>query len=197
MRIVANRMVFSAASDDVDGAEGMAERKWFVAVVNHNSEKKVAEKLGTAGVESYVATQTVCKVGKSGRKTRVEKVVIPSIVFVRCSEAERLEIVRLPYVFRFLSNHASEASLSARRVAIIPDAQVDMLRFMLGNSDEPVSFVDKAYCIGEKVRVVRGSLCGLEGTVRSIGNGNSCITVDLDVLGGASTKIETINLEPL
>lgn len=41
----------------VDGAVGVSNAKWFVAIVNSRHEKSVAEKLKNLGYTAYVATQ--------------------------------------------------------------------------------------------------------------------------------------------
>ena len=66
---------------------------------------------------------------------------------------------------------------------------------MLGQSDVPVTITERTYKIGDKVKVIRGSLAGLEGEVSETENGKSEVIVSLDFIGCASLKIDTINLE--
>lgn len=49
----------AAIPSGVDGAVGVPEAKWFVALVNTRSEKANAERLTKMGIENYVPTQTV------------------------------------------------------------------------------------------------------------------------------------------
>ena len=44
--------VVAAVPSGVDGAVGVPEVKWFVAIVNSRHEKSVAEKLQTTGLET-------------------------------------------------------------------------------------------------------------------------------------------------
>ncbi|MDE7410017.1 MAG: UpxY family transcription antiterminator, partial [Muribaculaceae bacterium] len=88
----------------VGDAVGVESRKWFVAIVNHNTEKAVQERLDGLGYETYVAKQTVVRIWKNGRKAKVDKVIIPSLVFVKCTQKERHEIVSLPYIKRFMTD---------------------------------------------------------------------------------------------
>ncbi len=68
---------------------------------------------------------------------------------------------------------------------------------MVGNSDTPVTFSSVSYKVGDRVRVIRGKLTGLEGTVRTLDSNNSELIIGLDFLGNARLTIETINTEPI
>ena len=94
MSIGSDSEAFAAVPSGVDGAVGVAGRKWYVALVNPRHEKSVSEKLQGLGIESYVATQSELHQWKNGRRRQIERVVIPGVVFVRSTEKERREIVR-------------------------------------------------------------------------------------------------------
>lgn len=185
-------------TDVVGDAVGVGERKWFVAVVNHNTEKATEEKLQRLNYETYVAKQTVTRIWKNGRKAKVDKVVIPSLVFIRCTETERRNIVTFPFIKRFLVNKAgkSENSLS-KPLAIVPQHEIDQLRFMLGQSSIPVTFIDTPFKVKSKVVVVRGDLKGVEGEVIQVSEGKSEVVVKIDLLGAAKMSIDTADLELL
>lgn len=168
---------------------------WYVAIVSYNTEKRVAEQLEKSGYDSFVATQEEYRQWSNGRKARVKRVVIPCMVFVRCTERERLQIVNLPYINRFLTDKAATPTAYGRKVARIPDIQMAKLRFMLGQSDMPVGFVQGPLKKGDEVRVVRGSLRGLEGIMHTDSEGKSALVVRLDVLGGALVQIHPSDLE--
>ena len=181
----------------VGGAVGVGRRHWFVAIVNHNTEKKSAEKLAAMGYDCYVATQEEYRLWKNGRRTKIDRVVIPSMLFVFCTEKERMSIVNLPYIFRFLTNKAGTLNQYGRPVAIIPGHQMNILRFMLGNSDHPVNITTRPIGRGDKVRVTRGSLRGLEGFVIDTNQGRSELYVNLDILGCATVTINPIDVEAI
>lgn len=187
----------AAVPSGVGGAVGVTGRRWYVAIVNNNSEKLVGERLARLGHESYVAVQQVMRVWRNGRKARTDRVVFPALVFVRCTEAERLKIVRLPYINRFMTDRAAGTSGTLPRpVAVIPQGQIDTLRFMLGQSDIPVTIVDTPYRVSDRVTVVRGGLRGLEGEVVQTLDGKSEVVVRIDILGSARVLIDTVDLEP-
>lgn len=186
----------ASVTNVVDDAVGVPKSHWYVAIVNRNSEKQSAEKLEKLGIETYVPIQKEIRVWKNGRKSKVDRIVIPATLFVHCTEAIRREIVGLPFIFRFLTNRAGSLKDSALKpVAIIPEKEIGRLKFMLGQSDIPVSLTSRPYIKGDKVRVVRGSLMGLEGEVVDMSSSKVELTVDMDMLGGARLLIDTVNLE--
>lgn len=185
-----------AATDVVDDAVGVSKSYWFVAIVNHNSEKQSSEKLSKMGVVNYLPIQTEIRVWRNGRKSKVDKIVIPSTVFINCTEQTRKEIVNLPFIFRFMTNNAGSVKGSSNKpLAIISDTEIERLKFMLGQSDIPVEITKKPFKTGDKVRVIRGNLAGLEGEVIDFHNAKSELIVGLNFFGCAKLSIETVNLE--
>ncbi len=183
-------------SKDVDGAVGVPGRRWYVAIVNHNTEKISADKVAATGIETYVAAQPELRVWKNGRRKKIDRVVIPSMIFMHCTEKERLQIVRQPYIFRFLTDKAATPDRYGKAVATIPDSQIETLKFMLGHSPAPVEFVPHIYNKGDRVRVVRGKLMGVEGRAYTSSDGHSHLIVSLDILGCAMVTIDPVDLEP-
>jgi len=186
-----------AATDVVDNAVGVDKNYWFVAIVKHNSEKCASEKLTKMGIENYLPTQKEIRIWRNGRKSQVDRVVIPSTLFIHCSEQKRRELVTLPFIFRFLSNRArSIIHTTNHAIAIIPDAQINTLKFMLGQSDIPIEVItNQFYKKGERVKVIRGHLAGLEGEIFETSDGKSEMMVVLDCLGCARLYLETTSLE--
>lgn len=181
----------------VDDAVGVPARKWFVAIVSSKHEKSVAEKLCSIGIENYVAIQKEMHLWKNGRRRMIDRIVIPAVVFVRCTEHERRFIVTLPYINRFMVNRASETGGLNKPVAIIPDAQIDKLKFMLGQSDYQIEFTPEVFRTDDNVRVIRGPLFGLTGSILEDSDGTHKLMVSLPILGGAVIMINPRELEKI
>lgn len=181
----------------VDGAVGVTDSKWFVAIVNSRQEKAVAQKLREAGVECFVATQKEMRLWQNGRRKMIDHVVIPSVVFVRCTEKERREIVALPYVNRFMVNRTADSGTLNRPAATIPAVQMQRLQFMLGQSETPVNFEPTIFKVNDNVRVIRGHLRGLEGEIMKNSDGTHTLTISLSLLGGATVTIDPKDVERL
>ncbi len=186
----------AAVPSGVDDAVGISGSKWYVAIVGNNRERSVAQKLEAMGFESFVASQEELRVWKNGRRKTVDRVLLAAIVFVRCTESERRRIiVNLPYINRFMTDRAarSDGSLN-RHVAVVPDSQMDALRFMLGRSDDPVIFSDN-YVKGRSVKVIRGNLRGLIGEIVDLADGQSELVIVINALGCAKVHINPIDVE--
>lgn len=186
----------ATATMGVGDAVGVARSHWFVAIVKNNTEKSVAEKLSDAGVTFYLPTQEELRIWRNGRRKKVERVVIPATIFIHCTEPERREIVKLPYINRFMTN---KAACSPGRVgsplAVIPDSQIRTLRFMLGNAEGEVT-VSPVYGKGDKVKVIRGCLRGLEGEIIET-SGGSELMVRIDIFGCARVSINPTNVSKI
>lgn len=184
----------------VDGAVGVPEPKWFVAIVNSRHEKVVADhlsKLPELIEDSYVATQKEMKVWKNGRRKLIDRVVIPSMVFVKCTENQRRTLVTFPYINRFLVNRSANSNGLNKPVAVIGDEEIAKLKFMLGQSERPVDFVSTIYKVKDTVRVVRGKLCGLTGEILTDSDGTSTLMVGIAMLGGAKVQIDSTDVEKI
>ena len=80
-------------------------------------------------------------------------------------------------------------------LAVIPDSQMQQLRFMLFNAEDSVSFVSDHLRLGDHIRVARGSLKGLEGNVVRYKDGASYLVAQIESLGYAMVKIAIEDIE--
>jgi len=188
----------ASVSSDVDDAVGVPETKWFIAILNNHSEKSTAEKLTKMGVENYLPTQTEIRVRSKGKRVKLDKVLIPAKIFIHCTEKERRELVYLPFINRFMVNIAAERNASSNRpLAIVPEDEIEKLKFMLGASDGEVLFSEH-FIKGQKIEVVRGPLKGLVGEITvDVDSGVSRLAVNIDCLGCASLTINPNDVKPL
>lgn len=79
-------------------------------------------------------------------------------------------------------------------VAKIPTAQIDKLKFIVGNCDEAIVIESFSVCLGDEVQVIRGTLKGLVGNVEEINN-ETRILIRIDALGYAGVKINTSDIK--
>lgn len=182
-----------------DSGGTLPERHWYVAIVNNKSERRTAERLDALGYETYVASQEEVRQWRDGRRRKVQRMVIPGLVFIKATEAERRQTLTGNLVKRYLSDRAAQRPQGYNAPpAIIPEAQLERLRFMLGQADTPVQFSDRPLPPGTRVRVIRGPLRGLEGEIaRSASKDNNAILhVRLDYLGCALLDVAREDIEP-
>lgn len=160
----------------------MEKLHWYAMYVRMHHEKKTAEKLGMMGVEHYLPVQEVVRQW-SDRKKKLQVVVIPMMIFVRTGEKGRIRLMQeVPAITGTLIDRCTH------RPAVIRDEEMERFRFMLDFSEEAVSFINEPLQKGERVRVIKGPLTGLEGELILV-DGKTQVTVQIDQLGYAKVEI--------
>ena len=160
-------------------------KRWVAALVHTNCEKKAASKLDKLGIENYVAIQTE-EHQWSDRKKKIDRIVIPMVVFVRLAKNDEDEVRRLPFIVKFISYPGSNDLATP-----IPDEQIEQIQFLLKHSESPVTFSAHIE-IGDAIRIVKGPLKGFTGYC--CGVSNSEIAIHLELLGYAITRISKTDI---
>ena len=143
--------------------EGVAHSKrWYVALVRMHHEKKVSEYLDKMGIENFIPLQQEMHQWSDRRKL-IESVLLPMMVFVHADPKERVEVLSLSTVSRYMVMRGES------NPAVIPDEQMARFRFMLDYSKEAVCMSSSPLARGELVSV----------------DGKSKIAVRLNMLGCA------------
>jgi transcription antitermination factor NusG len=127
---------------------------WWALYTRHQHEKSVAEMLSAKGFEVFLPLYTSMRRWKD-RKKILSLPLFPCYVFVRGGLNRRLQVVSTPGVHMIL--------FYGERVAIIPEDEIQAIRKTVEGdfSVEPHPFLK----CGERVRVMRGSLEGVEGVL--------------------------------
>jgi putative transcriptional regulator len=159
----------------------LSKKRWLVAQVRIYHEKKTSERLTKMGIENYVPVQRKTHLW-SDRRKQIDHIVIPMKIFVRVDAQEQKDVLMLSAVSRYMVLHGESAP------AVIPDTQMEKFKFMLDYSEEAVNMSNAPLSPGEKVRVIKGPLRGLEGELVTL-NGKTKIAVRLDMLGCASVDM--------
>lgn len=165
-------------------------RHWVAALVQVRSEKAVGKKLQALGIENYVPTQWEIHQW-SDRKKKVERVIIPMIVFIRTEKAHIKRLILHPFIHKLITYPGQHTP------AIIPDAQVESLKYMLRQSDAPVEMRERIFKTGDHVRIVRGPLKNLEGELCRVESEKSMVAILIDCLGYACVSIDQSDIETL
>lgn len=146
-------------------------RTWYVLHVKPRTEKKVVAALAALGVFRYLPL--VRKETRVQRRRIVRQLpVFPGYVFTRLHADERRRILETRQVVRTIE------VVEARRM-IHQLRQIEHATRM----PEDLRLVE-AFEPGERVKVVSGPLCGLEGQVVRRGKATSLI-LTVDILGRA------------
>jgi transcription antitermination factor NusG len=134
------------------GVQTCEDTAWWALYTRHQHEKVVAEMLGAKGLEVFLPLYESIRRWKDRNKT-LWLPLFPCYVFVRGTAERRLQVVSTPGVHMILTN--------GERIATVPEDEIDAIRRTVEGSlrVEPHPFLK----VGERVRVTRGTLEGVEG----------------------------------
>lgn len=161
---------------------------WIAVYTRPRSEKKLRDFLEKLGIEIFLPVQKQLRQW-SDRKKWIEVVVIPMIVFIKISKEELPIINNQSLILRPLRMPGN------RDIQKIPSAEIDKLKYILGQSDYPVSFDSNYFKVNDKIRIVRGSLMGLTGEVLGYNETTSEVMISVGILGCAKMTINKAELE--
>lgn len=163
-------------------------KHWVATLVQVRSEKAVGKKLQGLDIENYVPTQWEIHQW-SDRKKKVERVVIPLIVFVHADKATIKRLIIHPFIHKIVTYPGQN------KPAIIPDEQMEKLKFMLRQSETPIEMKDRIFRTGDRVRIVRGPLKELEGELCRVDEGKPMVAIQIECLGYACVNIDSSDIE--
>lgn len=162
-------------------------KHWLVAYVGTNREKKTSELLTKMGIVHYLPIQKEVHQW-SDRKKTIERVLIPSMIFVYVDTTQRKEVLNLSSVSRYMVMRGESAP------AVIPEKQMERFKFMVAHSQDNVSICDCSLRSGDMVRVTHGPLAGLIGELVLV-EGKQKVAVRVNMLGCACVDINIDNIE--
>lgn len=161
-------------------------KRWIAVLVQVNCEKKTATRLGKVGYETYIPTQQEVHQW-SDRKKKVDRLIMPMVVFVRATENEEEWLRNQSFIHKLLALPGSDED-KKRFATPIPDNQIERLKFLLENAESEVTIVSN-FKVGDSVRVRSGPLKGLEGVVSESDEKSSIVGVMINGIGYAFVKI--------
>lgn len=160
------------------------KQHWYVAYVRSCREKVAAEKLARFGYEYYLPIQRVQRQW-SDRKKIIDKLVLPRMIFVHCTEMERRKSLELVNdLYKYITEKGPFTA------SIIRDVEMEAFREMVEKGGRDVRVVGQTVVPGDRVRIVSGPLEGLEVELISV-SGTRCIAVHLGPIGTATIDLET------
>lgn len=169
-------------STDVEQQDSSA---WWALYTRHQHEKVVAEVLSAKGFEVFLPAYESTRRWKDRTKI-ISLPLFPCYVFVRGGLNRRLQVVTTPGVHMIL--------FYGERVATIPEAEIAAIRKAVEGPFrvEPHPFLK----CGERVRVTRGSLEGVEGIlVRKKNLYRLVLSVDM-MAQAVAVEIDASDVEP-
>ena len=151
------------------------ERKlyWFAAYTKINQEMTIKKRLDGMGVENYLAMRDEVRETPSGKK-HVRVLLIPHLIFIKTDKVTAYSLV-------------NEQGMATRHLLVVPDKQMRDFMFLLDFSDSTVEVINKELKRGDRVRVIKGPLIGLEGELIRI-KGHKRVIVKLEGVVSIATS---------
>lgn len=159
--------------------------KWHAISVCPRHEKQVARSLDGKRITHFLPLYSSLRQWKDRRK-RIEMVLFPGYVFVHVTMQDRLSVLMLPGVVRFVSFQGWPA--------VVPDHEIKAISVgsLSGVDVQPHPYLRK----GQRVRVIAGPLIDIEGIlVRRNSRCRLVISVD-SLMRSISLEVDECDVVP-
>lgn len=170
-------------------------KAWCAVYTRHQHEKTVSEVLEAKGFEVFLPLYESTRRWKDRRKV-LSLPLFPCYVFVRGAIEKRLPVLTTPGVHMIINR--------GEKVATVPEEEIDAIRRTV---EGPFRFEPHPFLrCGERVRVIRGSLEGVEGVltrkknlyrlILSVEMLAQSVAVEIDALDVAPVQRSVVALHP-
>ena len=158
---------------------------WCVVYTRHQHEKSVGEMLESKGFEVFLPLYVSTRRWKDRQKV-LSLPLFPCYVFVRGAIERRLPVLTIPGVHMIITR--------GELIATVPEVEIEAIRRTVEGEFgvEPHPFLR----CGERVRVVRGSLEGVEGVLTRKKNLYRLVLSVEMLAQSVSVEIDTADVEP-
>ena len=143
------------------------QKYWFAARTRDKQEfavRRFLDKLiseENLDIDYYLPTRIVISQLKYRRK-RSEVPVIRNLIFIRATKQVACDISNAQlFYMRDLSTHS---------MLIVPNKQMEDFMFVMDLNPDGISFDVEPFAIGNKVKVIKGNFCGIEGEIATESN---------------------------
>ncbi|HZR57819.1 MAG TPA: UpxY family transcription antiterminator [Terriglobales bacterium] len=160
--------------------------QWYAAYTSPRHEKSIAKQLEERQIDCFLPVYRSVRRWKDRRK-EVEFVLFPGYIFVSIRLADRLKVLQLPGVVRFVSFHGLPAPL--------PENEIEALRNGMQNH---MRFKSHPYLkVGRRVQVKNGPMAGAQGIF--IRRKQGCrLVISLDaIMRSVALEVGEEDVEPI
>ncbi len=168
------------------GNEMCGNSPWWALYTRHQHEKKVADMLLLKGFDVFLPQYDSVRTWKDRKKT-ISLPLFPCYVFVRGGLDRKLQVVSTPGVHMMLYH--------GEHIAVIPELEIAAIRRVVEGPYrvEPHPFLK----CGDRVRVIRGALEGVEGILTRKKN-LFRLVLSVDMLAQAvAVEVNATDVEPV
>lgn len=162
------------------------EPLWYAAYTCSNHEKRIAQQLQERGIEHFLPLYETVHRWKD-RRMRLSLPLFPGYVFVRLPLRDRLRVLQVPSVVRFVGCGDLPTAL--------PESEIESLRN--GLREELRAQPHPYLMTGRRVRVKSGPLAGMEGILqRRKGDFRVVLSIDL-IMRSIAVDVDIADVLPL
>lgn len=164
----------------------LVEPLWYAVYVNANHEKRVAQQLVQRSIEHLLPLYESLRRWKD-RRVRLQMPLFPGYVFVRLALRDRVQVLQVPSVVNLVGFGGHPVPLK--------EAEIQAITICLdrGIRVEPHPYLQA----GQRARVMRGPLQGLEGIILRRKNGPRFIVSFEYLMRSVAVEVEEVDLTPV
>jgi transcription antitermination factor NusG len=130
----------------------MASLSWYAVHIRSRHEKRVAERLTSQSLETFLPLHRSRHTWKNGQHVDVDLPLFPCYLFAKVSVHDRVRLLQHPGVLGFAA--------SSIKPTVIPDDEISTLMAATKTlRAEPHPYLNS----GDRVRIVAGPLMGMAG----------------------------------
>ena len=165
----------------------LSDVSWYAVSTRSRQEKVAASTLENLGIPNFLPLSNEMRQW-SDRKQLVSVPLFPGYLFVQISKVREIQVrvLKVPGIATFIGNQDGPQS--------IPDAEIDAVRAVLSRRVQctPCPFGK----VGDRVRISRGVLAGIEGTLVRYGSDTNLVISVETIHRSISIRIDSSDLEP-
>jgi transcription termination/antitermination protein NusG len=139
---------------EIAATQSLAERHWYAVQISANHEKKVAAALDRRSVECFLPLYRSVRRWKD-RKVELHMPLFPGYAFVHFALQERLRVLQVPGVVRFVGFSTGATP--------VPEIQIEQIKDILNHTFYPEPY--PYFTSRRRVRVKSGPLRDMEGVI--------------------------------
>jgi transcription antitermination factor NusG len=176
----------SARLDSTPQLEASTQIRWYATYVCSRHEKQVLSQLQERKINCFLPVYRSVRRWKDRRK-ELELVLFPGYVFVHIDLKDRLRVLQLPSVVRFVSFNGQPAPLQDTEIEVLSKGLASGIRA------EPHPYLK----VGQRVHVRSGPLAGADGIlVRRKDKFRVVLSIDL-ITRSVAVEVDEADIEPI
>ncbi|MGA8727971.1 MAG: UpxY family transcription antiterminator [Terracidiphilus sp.] len=179
--------VLDASSRSSRPTDLAADRHWFAVYATCRHEKRIAQHFEQREIECYLPLYRTQRRWKDRSSVTLDLPLFPGYLFVRIDRPRRVTVLQVPGVLSLIGAMGSQFNP-------LPEFEIEALR----NGLDPLRAEPHPLLLtGQRVRICKGALAGIEGiVVRKKNNLRVVLTLDL-IMQSISLEVDEDDLEPV